>query len=220
MASERVGVTGYPLYWPAGWKRTRRPSPSRFGATTVYQESQAVLAEMERIGAKRVVISTNLKLRQDGIPYSGQKAPEDAGVAVWFWLPKPGVGRYERFSPSSFSEHVLACDAWSRVEHNLHAIALHVAALRGQERWGVGSVAQSFGGYVALPESLGDDSGPWRTLGVKREGATIEKVEAAFRRESLVHHPDRGGSRESWDRLCDAKAAALRALIDRAKEGP
>ena len=49
---------------------------------------------------------------------------------------------------------VLACDRWLRVEDNIAAVAAHIGALRGIDRWGVGSVRQAFAGY----KRLGDDT--------------------------------------------------------------
>ncbi len=200
---ERVGVPNWPLYWPAGWERTKAPTYARFRNTTVYGASQKVLRELYRLGATNVVISTNLKVKADGVPYSGQRIPEDTGAAVWFWL------HDER---GELRERVLACDRWNRVEYNLHAIALHVEALRAQERWGVGTTAQAFGGYTALPDRAESSVRAWETLGIPREGATTEAVNQAFKRAARTAHPDVGGSREAWDQLQAAKEAALLEL--------
>lgn len=209
MSKERVGISTYPLYWPPGWKRTSRSSRARFGDTNVYRETQRVRAELERMHAKEVVVSSNLQLRQDGIPYSGQKAPADPGIAVWFWLPTGPVPISEKPNPKNWAERVLACDAWDRAEHNLRAIVLHVQALRGQERWGVGSLAQAFAGYQALPERAGSSVAAWTILGLDRDRCTPAAVYAAFRREALKRHPDVGGTREQWDALVSAREAAL-----------
>ena len=88
----------YPLEWPAGWDRTlghkREDGRSRFqratgGARwpkpiTLHVAIKGLIEELERLGAKSIVISTNIVLRNDGLPRSGQKAPEDPGVAVYF----------------------------------------------------------------------------------------------------------------------------------------
>jgi hypothetical protein len=112
-----------------------------------------LLGELERLGAAEgPVISTNLKLRLDGLPRSDQATPADPGVAVYFELDGKTI--------------VLACDKWNRVADNIYAIAKHVDALRGQDRWGVGTVEQAFRGYTALPS--GDGTDPWwHVLGVK-----------------------------------------------------
>lgn len=194
----REAVTAWPLYWPEGWKRTASPRPARFGATTVYRESQRLLEELGRLGVRRdgAIISTNLKLKRDGTPYSGQRQPEDRGVSVWFDL------RGE--------ERVLACDRWTTVEDNLRAIVCHIGALRGQERWGVGSADQAFAGFVALPERAGGKCW-WQVLRVSPD-ASPETIESAYRVLAKERHPDHGGSRELWDELADAIRAAREAM--------
>lgn len=52
----------------------------------------------------------------------------------------------------------------------------------------------------------------WKALGLK-PGATPEQVQAAWRTKAAQVHPDRGGTREDWDRL-QAAVAALEALAD------
>lgn len=118
---------------------------------------------------------------------------EDVGVAVYFTLGgKP---------------HALACDRWTRVEDNCHALELHVEALRGQERWGVGSVAQAFAGYAQLPAH---GPRPWReVLGVCLDTAEVEE---RFARLALKAHPDRGGTAEAMSELLAARAAARAEL--------
>lgn len=195
----RESVTAWPLYWPPGWERAKHPKMARFGPTTVYRESQRVLDEIVRaggaLGERLSIISTNMKLKRDGTPYSGQRQPEDRGVSVWFDL--------------AGEERVLACDRWDRVDDNMHAIALHIGAIRGMDRWGVGSAAQAFGGFVALPETAGGD--PWHeTLRVLPD-ASIEEIEKAYKRLAFKTHPDRAGDRSEWDRLQEVRKIALRA---------
>lgn len=195
--SDRV-VTAYPLTWPDGWKRAKHRVRARFGEHSMSRAVREVLAELLRLGVPdwSVVISTNVELRLDGLPYSNQKPPADPGAAVWFTLGKLKERR------------VLAVDKWDRVEHNLWAIANHVGALRGQERWGVGSLEQAFRGYAALP-----DPNDWRTiLGLHGGEPSEEAIVAAFRRLSLERHPDTGGSAEAFVELVRARDAALKAI--------
>ncbi|MGB0685647.1 MAG: hypothetical protein ACPGQD_05615, partial [Planctomycetota bacterium] len=132
-------VSGYPLSWPATQPRTRSRSRSSFRRTSVAQELEAMFAELGRLGCGSwdVIVSSNVELRQDGLPYSNRRAPDDPGVAVYFKL--------------AGEPRVLACDRWDLVEHNLRAIVKHVEAMRGMERWGVGTRDQAFAGYKALP---------------------------------------------------------------------
>jgi hypothetical protein len=99
--------------------------------------------------------------------------------------------------------HVLACDRWDTVPDNIAAIAAHVEALRGQERWGVADLRQAFAGHVALPAP----DPWWAVLGVARD-APIGVITAAFRALARDAHPDVGGDRAAWDRLNEAVAQA------------
>lgn len=123
---------------------------------------------------------TNVALRLDGLPYSNQPKVKDPGVAVYFVMKDRPI--------------VLACDKWNRVECNLWAIAKHVEALRGQERWGIGTVEQAFTGYMALPAPM--DLKPWwEVLGIKEEDGHL-RVRQAYRDLAVKNHPDNGGSHE------------------------
>lgn len=68
----------YPLQWPAGKPRTAYPARARFSdRATVDSATRSLRAELTRLKASHVVISTNIVLRQDGNPYSGRRPPED-----------------------------------------------------------------------------------------------------------------------------------------------
>ncbi len=189
--------TAYPLCWPAGWPRTsanlRRESrflrASSFAARAhSMDESRTELSnELARMGAKKIVLSTNIQLRIDGAPYSGRIRPSDPGAAIYFELKGKPVS--------------LACDKWLRVEDNVWAIAKHIEALRGQERWGVGSIEQAFRGYMALP-AIGESSASdwWKTLGVP-VNASADQVRKAYRILVKKHHPDRNGDAEMFHRI-------------------
>lgn len=149
-----------------------------------------LIGELDRLGAKKAVLSTNVQRRLDGRPYSNQSQPRDPGAAVYFELKGKPVS--------------LACDKWNRVEDNVWAIAKHIEALRGQQRWGVGSIEQAFRGYTALP-AVGESSASewWKTLGVP-VNATAAQVKDAYRILVKKHHPDFGGDPEMFRRLTKA----------------
>lgn len=205
--------TSYPLSWPPSWPRTeshrRKAAPfhrnvRQVGVSWARKEKLSMAdtaGELYRelkligVGDYNVVLSTNVELRQDGIPYSNRAAPKDPGAAVFFKLKgKPCV---------------LACDKWNRTEDNISAIARHIEALRGQERWGVGSVEQAFAGYTALPPA-GHTVGKswWDVLGTAHD-APYETVKEAFRDKARVAHPDNGGSHDAQ--------VALNAAWDQAR---
>lgn len=189
-------MNAYPLSWPSGWKRTQNPQRSRFGEYSTAQAVNEVLDELRQLGAKNVVVSTNYILRNDGLPRSGQAQPRDTGVAVYFDLSK--------------KPRVLACDRWHKVEHNLHAIAMHIAALRGQNRWGVGTIEQAFTGYAALPEPK--QGLWWQVLGLQTNAVSEVEINAAWRRLAFENHPDRGGSNEAMAQINKARDDGLRMV--------
>lgn len=150
------------------------------------------------VGDYNVVISTNVPLRRDGLPYSGQKQPLDPGAAVYFRLGSRPC--------------VLACDKWAKVEDNLWAIAKDIEAQRGRIRWGVGSVEQAFAGYTALPAPGQSAAATWyQVLGVAHD-APFEVAKEKYLQEAKLCHPDlNGGSSEAMQRLNAAWDMARKA---------
>jgi len=203
-------ATSCPLAWPVGWPRASRRDRARFGAHSMVDASKLVYAELGRMGVGdwQVVISTNVSLRRDGLPYSGQAQPQDPGAAVYFVV--KGARR------------VLACDRWDRVEHNLWAIAKHVEALRAQERWGVGTTEQAFAGYAALPEARNGRRswsevlgfGPGKAVLVENPRATwADVMRDRFRELARDRHPDvPGGSHAAFVELREAYEEGCREL--------
>jgi hypothetical protein len=192
-------ITASPLCWPAGWPRTddARRTYGRFGKrertpgyawtslkdVTIADGTQRVLAELERMGARGVVVSTNLKLRKDGLPYSDQPAPKDPGVAV-YWTSRKGEDR------------CIAIDRYSKVADNLAAIAATLDAMRAIERHGGAQILdRAFTGFTALPSNA---ESWWGVLGVE-PNARIVEIEAAYRRRRCETHPDRGGDAAEFD---------------------
>jgi hypothetical protein len=204
----------YPLQWPAGRGRRLTRKDGRFSAkkavyrngnswtettnVTVAEALKRLQGELDRIGARYAVISSNLETRLDGLPRSGQSEPTDPGVAVYFQLDQ--------------KPHCLPCDTYNRVAQNIAAVAAHIKATRDIERHGVASVAEMFAGFEALPSP--DMVRPWRqVLELHREPhVTLATVEAAFRRLAQERHPDRGGSDAMMAELNVARTAAQQEL--------
>lgn len=184
----------YPLSWPVGWPRTTRlkREPAKF-AVSFARARDELLSELHRLGASAVVISSNIPIKRDGLPYANYKEPQDPGVAVYF--------RYCQKST------VLACDRWLLVRDNLRAIGLHIAAMRGIERWGVGSVEQAFMGYQSLPAAHQQEW--WQILKVPPD-APLPTIKAAYRQLAIKYHPDAGGSSEKMATLNRAWEEAQR----------
>lgn len=199
--------SSYPLEWPIQVPRTMTPQRARFGAVGMGAAIDGLRAELRRLGALDVVVSSNVALRIDGFPRAGLPEPKDAGVAVYFRL----------FNLKRLSRpYCLPCDRWHRVAHNIRAIALHIEAMRGMERWGVGSIEQAFAGYAALPAPGADW---WAVFGIEKQTlgdggklAVLQIVEARFAERLKAAHPDLGGSHEEMVRLNAARAAARAEL--------
>lgn len=189
-------TNSYPLKWPPSWKRTKYTSHWLSHKLASFNENvRDLLFEMSHLDAQNIVVSTNIELRNDGTPRAGARDPTDAGVAVYFDL--------------SDKPRVLACDRWDTPAGNVRAIVKHVNALRGQTRWGVGSVDRAFDGYVALP-AQGETYSHWKELGLDRETATVDTVEAVFKARARKDHPDLPtGSHDKFVRLQRAREAAI-----------
>lgn len=191
-------TTAYPLQWPAGRKRTASHRRARANFSTSFAVARDnLIAEVKRLGGRNLVISTNVPLRQDGLPYASYRKIEDEGVAVYFTLD----GEQMSF----------ACDRWDRVEHNMHAIVKTIDALRGIARWGTGDMMKAaFTGFTALPSPTTQRT--WReVLGVAPD-ADMALVRAAYRLLASRHHPDKGGSHDAMTELNAALAAAEKEL--------
>lgn len=198
------GATAYPLAWPAGWPRTpaHQRARARFGGRG-YQKGASqeraqnfLVDELERLGARSVVISTNVELRRDGLPYANRRQPEDQGVAVYFVR----AGR----------QQCIPCDRWDRIADNMHAIALSIEAMRGLERWGAKQMVDAaFSGFKALPEQASGT--PWWEALRVQPTATADEIRDAYRQRAKDTHPDvAGGSAEAFGEV----AAALKQGLD------
>lgn len=185
----------HPLAWPAGRPRTKRAELARFG-TSRARARDGLMNELRLLAAKQIVLSTNVPLRRDGLPYASLREPDDTGVAVYFlWK-----GRQKCFT----------CDRWDKVQDNLQAVRLTIAAFRGLDRWGTGDMVEAaFVGFDALPAPAGT---MWHEiLGVSVE-ATRDEIELAFRRKASEAHPDTGGSHAAMTAVNEARKVGLRAL--------
>jgi hypothetical protein len=158
-----------------------------------------VIQELRRfgVGDYNVVISTNLPLRRDGLPYSNQREPDDTGAAV-YWKNRKG------------KQLVLACDKYDTVGDNLYAIGKTIEATRGIERWGSVTAEQAFAGYATLNEKTGPSC--WETLGLEPHGQTEKSILDAFRKMARASHPDNGGSSEAFSAVVAAKDTAMQLI--------
>lgn len=181
-------IEAYPLQWPLGWPRTKRPQRSAF-KTTLGRARDELHDELRLLGARHVVISSNAPLRKDGEFYASFKGVlDDPAVAVYFTL--------------NGAERCIPCDKWDRLQDNVRALCLTVAALRGLDRWGAKEMVNAaFQGFQALPE--GGKAGWWTVLDVQPTAEAAE-IETAYRRLAKQHHPDMGGNADTFHAVQEA----------------
>lgn len=177
-----MAVDAFPLQWPAGWQRTSPHRRERGAFKTSFAKARdELMSEISRMGGRLPVLSSNMALRRDGLPYAQQVRIEDPGIAVYF----ERKGR-----PMCF-----ACDRYTTVEANTQAIRKTIEALRGIDRWGASDMMErAFTGFVAL-EAPRDD---WRAV------LDESDPEGSYRRLRAQHHPDRGGEAGEFHRIQQA----------------
>lgn len=198
-----MSAEAYPLQWPEGWPRTRpnwRESDKRFDGR-VYglvpgRARDQLVAELDRLGATSVVVSTNVELRKDGLPYAQARRVEDPGVAVYFVLKKRPM--------------VMAVDRYESVAGNMRSLTLAIEAMRQLERHGGGTMMErAFTGFAAIAPP--DWKKPWREVfGVKADWRG--DLTALYREKARNRHPDAGGSDNLMAELNVAYEEARREL--------
>lgn len=181
----------YPLYWPE--HRPRTPSHKRqrsrfetgFGIAV-----RRVVEELQRLGARNPILSTNVALRRDGLPLASTKHVDDTGVAVYF--------TYKN------KQTCFACDRWDKVEDNIYAIAKTIDALRGIERWGSGDMLDAaFSGFAALPPPSAKRE--WWDVLQCRQNTSLDFARMKYQELAKIYHPDMsGGNSEKMQELNDA----------------
>jgi hypothetical protein len=188
----------YPLYWPEGQPRTRYRKSASFKVEFV-QARDEMMHSLELLGARNIIISTNVPIRGDGLPRGGIE-PGDPGVAVYF----------DRKVGSELVPYVIACDQFSKVKWNIRAVGGTVEALRAIQRYGATSMLeQAFKGFAALPEA--NRHKPWwEVLGVS-EHSGIVAIRGAYVELANIHHPDRGGDHVRMAEINRAYEEAQRA---------
>lgn len=160
-------TVAYPLQWPDGWPRaTVRDGRSPF-RLTFDKALQELGWELERLGAKDIVLSSWLELRRDGKPRADKARVQlvDPGVAVYFVLRS--------------RQMVMARDGYRTVCDNLISMFHAVCHLRGLERHGGAHMMErAFTGFVAI-----SDKPHWKmTLNISAdENPTVAFCETRYR---------------------------------------
>lgn len=219
----------YPLRWPDGWKRTphaKRERGYQFKSKTQWDPAsgrssggnlptfssgrRALMEELRMLGARSVVISSDILLRTDGGVHGSVRPDrfdmENPGIAVYFILNNRST--------------VMAQDAFDSPGCNLRSLTLAVEAMRALGRHGGGTMmSKAFDGFSALPPPEGSKPRrPWWEVlkypadPTERDFLTVREVEARWRALSMKAHPDQGGSHEQMAELNAAKEDAVKEL--------
>lgn len=195
----------YPLYWPEGWRRTPvgRVTWSRFKVSEGRARDEMV-NEVYRLGGRKMIVSTNVELRLDGLPYAGRKDPVDRGVAVYFELDGKPI--------------TIACDQYLCVWENMRAIGKTIECLRGIQRYGASDLMErAFMGFAQL--TYAPEPEWWQVLGVEHDERRLDTIRPKYRELASKNHPDVGGTEEqmkvintAWQtakETCKAEAGAV-----------
>lgn len=174
-------IKSFPLSWPLHKRKTQFRIDSRFEQNPS-DTLDYLKAELNRIGATNIIISSNAAVKDNGDMYADAMGRHhDPAVAVYFkWKGK---------------EMVICADQYCRIWENVYAIGKTIKAMRDIDRYGVSDFMESaFTGFTAIPESV---STPykrswWEVLEVSKM-ATDDEIKIAFRNLSKKYHPDKGG---------------------------
>lgn len=188
----------YPLKWPGHRPRTVQASRKNSAfKTTPGKARDELIRELNMLGAKDIIISTNIHTYEKGgrqVMYADQSAStSDPGVAVYYtWKAE---------------QYCLSCDKWRSVKENLQAIMKTVNAIRGIERWGSGDMLKAaFAGFKELPDPAEKDW--WKILGVE-PWASLDEIRSAYKQKAKKHHPDVGGHSQAFIEIQEAYQTGL-----------
>lgn len=182
-----------------GRNRFARGTGSQRSAVTISEAATSLFEELDRLGARDVVVSSNLQRRLDGGILASQSNADDPGVAVYFTL--------------KGAPYVMARDQFYRAADNLRSLALAIEGLRQIERHG-GSymMKRAFSGFTALPppdapiEMPGPGAlpRPWHNILGVAEDAPWSEVRTAYR--------------ERMREATDAEKVSINLAYDQAKK--
>jgi hypothetical protein len=160
-------VDAFPLAWPHHVSRT--PASKRISGSFMVTPGKAMeelVKEIRLSGGTGLILSTNVPLRRDGLPYANARDPEDPGVAVYF--------------TRKGNQVCVPCDTYDRVWKNIRAIGLSIKDMRGPEMRGCAAITDAaYTGFLALPAPTGRPW--WVVLGVS-VSASVEEISEARKR--------------------------------------
>jgi hypothetical protein len=193
-------TNSFPLKWPVG-----RPVTNQYNRkdaafdTTMGRARDQLLHELKLLGARNVVISSNVATYTRGgqeIMYADQSAAKD----------EPGVAVYYQWNNESYA---LACDRWKTVTDNLQALNKSVNAIRGLDRWGTGDMVKAaFQGFKELPEPALEKPW-WHVLGMPSAIKDAGLIRQYYTHKAKICHPDAGGTHAAMTELTAAYREGL-----------
>lgn len=204
--SDAQVIPAFPLAWPMGYPETPagRRGLSQFKVSSFERSRNEAKHQLELMYAERIVISTNLPLRNDGAPYATARIARDTSPGVAIYFTRKGKA------------YVFACDKFLRIEDNMRAIYYTVEALRTMQRMGASEMMErAFVGFAALPPAGGEQK-HWAS--VLELGLAVgyvkdpNEVKRAYRMLAVKHHPDNGGDTETFARINRAYEEAQKEL--------
>ncbi len=180
-----IPTSAFPLAWPQRQLRTKSPARSRFKDPSIAVATKKLKDELDRMRCTHVVISSNLRLKPNGDPYSDQRLlATDCGVALYF---------LRQGTPM-----VIAADQYDRPGCNLQALAYTVEAMRGIERWGCTEMLnQMFTGFKLLGPATypaTTNGRPWHEVLGCEPTDNAFAVKECYRNLVTKYHPDKPGT--------------------------
>jgi hypothetical protein len=192
-------IDRYPLTWPLHVPRT--PAPKRIAGSFMVTSDKAMeelVKEVRLSGGTGLIISSNVPLRRDGLPYANAREPDDPGVAVYFTR----KGR----------QVCIPCDTYDRRWKNIRAIGLSIKDMRGPEMRGCAAITDAaYTGFLALPAPGAPQAqGWWMVLGIPRPSDPTD-INAAYRDRvrALMMSDTNGTNEDELQRLNVARDEGL-----------
>ena len=142
------------------------------------------------------IVSSNVPLRPDGLPYAQSGRLDDPGIAVYFKFKNKPL--------------VMARDGFVSVAGNLRSLTLAISGIRQIERHGGKYMMErAFTGFIAIAPP--DWKKPWREVfGIKPDWTG--DISQLYREKARNRHPDAGGNDSLMAELNVAYAEARQEL--------
>lgn len=183
----------FPLRWPSNIPRAKKPESSWF-STTLFQalnnvgKSLRMLAKDSGKSVTDVNLSSNVTIDQ---------SPEDGGVAVYF-----------RWNDADFC---IPVDRYKKPAENLQAIHHIIEADRTKIRHGgVAFVMAEKRGQTLMLEDGSNKH--WTQILSLPMNPDKNQIKQRWKELAKIHHPDKGGSVETWNQIQKAYELALKEV--------